>query len=291
MCLTNQTCNLTMQLLVSFIVPTLDHPAELKRFLCSADRQSVRNFEVVVIDQGASSVEAITAGRPNVRHIHSERKGLSLNRNIGVRQARGDVFVFADDDCVLPEDYVEALNQYVSRLRGNLLFGFGNVLNLEDRQPFVPTFRPPRKPVSAWNCDMLCSVCLVFHRTCFEAVGLFDEDFGVGARYPGGEELDLLLRLIGAGISGEYWPDLTILHPKRSRDPRLVERYEAYGFGQGAVARKHLDKPAYLARYLYSLARPVGGMALAIIRRDDLFTLYARSLRGKLRGFFDYRKR
>jgi len=278
-------------MLVSFIVPTLDRPVELGCFLQSTFVQTRHDFEVLVLDQGNERVQDIALMYPRVKYFHSERKGLAVNRNLGIRQAHGELLVFADDDCVLPDDYVEKLSRHLPQLSDRLLFGFGNVLNLEDGQPFVPTFKPPRKPVSAWNCDTLCSVGLVFHRRSFEIAGLFDEEFGVGARYPAGEELELLLRLLSKGISGIYLPDLVILHPRRSREAALVERYEKYGFGQGAVARKHLNNRLYFARYLYGLARPLGGLTLALLRRNGLAKLYARTLRGKVRGFFDYGNR
>ena len=277
--------------LVSFIVPTLNRPVELERFLQSSLMQMRQDFEVLVIDQSYERVQEFAAQYPRVRYFYSERKGLAANRNVGIQNAYGELLIFADDDCVLPDDYVEKLSSYAPQLSDKLLFGFGNVLNLEDGQPFVPTFRPPSKPVSAWNCDTLCSVSLVFSRRCFEIVGLFDDEFGVGAHYPAGEELELLLRMLKKDISGVYLSKLVIFHPKRSREAHLTERYEKYGFGQGAVARKHLGNVVYFVRFLYSLSRPLGGLVLSLLRRNGLAQLYASSLRGKVQGFFDYGNR
>ena len=271
--------------LVSIIVPTIDRHAELERFLASANAQKFDRYEVLVIDQGVTSVETLTARHRHVRFFRSSIRGLSHCRNIGIRHAVGDLLVFADDDCVLAGDYLATLSTYAPLLSDPLIFGFGNALNLEDDLPLVTTFRPTRGTVGPWRCDTLCSISLVFNRTTFDRIGGFDERLGLGTPFPAGEETDLLLRIMAAGGRGVYLDRLTIRHPRRSRTPDLVRRYETYGFAHGALARKHARNPTFLARFGYGLVRTLGGLALGLARRDGLALVYRASLRGKLRGF------
>jgi GT2 family glycosyltransferase len=271
--------------MVSIIVPTIDRHAELERFLASATAQRSDRYEILVIDQGVTSAETVAARHRHVRFFRSSTSGLSHCRNIGIRHAAGDLLVFADDDCVLAGDYLATLSTYAPLLSDPLTFGFGNALNLEDDLPVVTTFNPSRATVGPWRCDTLCSISLVFNRTTFDRIGGFDERFGVGAPFPAGEETDLLLRMMAAGGRGVHLDRLTIRHPSRARTPDLVRRYETYGFAHGALARKHARNPTFLARFAYGLIRSLGGLALGLVRRDALASLYRASLRGKLRGF------
>lgn len=273
-----------MPRLVSFIVPTVDRSHDLERFLESADRQRLDDYEILIIDQGDPPVAGVERHR-HVRTFQSPTRGLSHARNVGIRHAAGTLFVFADDDCVLDEGFVEALKAMAPRLADPLVFGFGNALNLEDGRPFVPTFTPGRTAASSWTCDTLCSISLVFNREAFDRVGGFDECFGLGAMYPAGEETDLLLRLFAAGGRGVYLEPLVTRHPKRSRMAGLAARYASFGVAQGALARKHAGNPVFLARFGYGLLRSVGGWAAAAVRGNDLGPVYRASLRGKLRGF------
>ncbi len=273
---------------VSLIVPTLDRRRQLERFLCSADAQRDDCYEILVVDQGTDAIEDLAACHRNVRYIRSSEKGLSRNRNLGLRHALGDWLVFADDDCVLAGDYLDALAEAAHGPLEYPNFGFGNAVTLEDGAPVVPTFRAGRASIGSWACDTLCSISLVFGRQAVERAGGFDEEFGLGARFPAAEETDLLLRLCEAGGRGHYCSGLTIRHPRRSKTADLAARYEAYGYAHGALARKHHGNRTYQIRFLYGLARTMAGAALGAARHDGLAALYRASLAGKLRGFRAY---
>ncbi len=185
---------------------------------------------------------------------------------------------------MLGEDYVEILEREAPRLRSPLVFGFGNAVTLEDGRPVVPTFRPGG-PAGAWRVDTFCSISLVVSRAALDRIGPFDERFGMGARFPACEETDVLLRIVEAGGRGEYLDRLTIRHPRRARTADLGPRYEAFGYAQGALARKHVRSGVFLARFAYGLVRTVGGVVLGLVRANGLAGVYRASLRGKLRGF------
>lgn len=274
--------------MVSIIVPTLNRPDALERFLCSADAQRSDRYEVLVIDQSETSAEPLVARHRNTRYFRTSPPGLSRSRNVGIGQATGDLFLFSDDDCVLAEDALTRLAEYAPRLSSPLVFGFGNALNLEDEGPVVPTFRPSPL-IGSWRCDTLCSISLVFNRATLERVGNFDERFGMGASWSAGEETDLLLRIIAAGGRGVYLDRLTIRHPRRARTADLASRYESFGVAQGALARKHAGNGVFLARFGYGILRSLGGLLLSAARGRALAPLYWGAVRGKVRGFLTAR--
>ena len=274
--------------LVSFVVPTVDRRNELERFLRSADAQPGEHYELLVVDAGSECVEEVALRHRNVRYLRSPHRGLSRNRNLAIAHARGEWLVFADDDCVLAADYLQALTEQVVPSLDDREFAFGNAVSLEDGLPLVPTFRPARRSVGSWACDTLCSISLVLGRQTVERAGGFDEEFGLGARFPAGEETDLLLRLCEAGGRGIYCQALTVMHPRRSRTRDLVSRYEGYGYAHGALARKHVHNGPCLVRFAYGLVRAFGGMTLEACRGQGLAQLHRASLRGRLRGFRAY---
>jgi len=279
--------------LVSLIVATSGtRPDELRRFLKSVRSQYLPDCEVLVVDQSTGSIDTVLSEYPDVVHIRSDVRGLSRNRNIGIARSSGDVIAFPDDDCVLPHDYLKRVAELAGRFSGDTLFGYGDILTIEDRQPFHQLYKVGSMPrLTTFNCLKITSIGFVFDRRAFARVGVFDESFGVGATYGAAEESDIALRMLAAGIQGIYADHLEILHPARSKAAVSMERHRSYSTALGALARKHWQLNRnwrFLMVFLYSLVRSLGGIVLSPFLRDGLLPVYVTTLVGKCRGFLDY---
>src|SRR6266481_5515722 len=88
--------------LVSVIIPTFDRPKFLEAALRSVLRQTVTDFEVLVIDDGSATdvlplLDALHDGR--IRYFrHESNRGEAAARNTGIINARGAYLAFLDDD-------------------------------------------------------------------------------------------------------------------------------------------------------------------------------------------------
>ncbi|MEP3298811.1 MAG: glycosyltransferase [Pseudoruegeria sp.] len=96
---------------VSVIVPVYNVADYVEACLESLKRQSFSNFEVLIIDDGATddSIEIAvqTIGDdPRFRIISRENGGLSAARNTGLSEAQADVIGFVDSDDRLHPDYL-----------------------------------------------------------------------------------------------------------------------------------------------------------------------------------------
>ncbi len=103
-----------MKGLISVIVTTYNREDALAAVLRSLARQTDRDFEVLVADDGsgpatAATVEAWKARVGHrVEHVWHEDKGFRAGeiRNRAVLAARGDYIVFLDGDCIVRPDFV-----------------------------------------------------------------------------------------------------------------------------------------------------------------------------------------
>ena len=74
----------------------------------SVCEQSGMEIEVLLIDDASDDgsgdlCDKLANEYPNVRVFHTEKGGLSVARNIGIKNAQGDYVAFLDsDDCWLP---------------------------------------------------------------------------------------------------------------------------------------------------------------------------------------------
>ena len=228
-----------MDMLISLLVPTLgDRKEELSRLLDSLVRQTCRDFEVLVISQDhfreVSELLAGYEGRLTLRHIRSERKGLSLARNLGLEAARGDVMVLSDDDCWYPDDAVETvaaafracpqMDVLATRIYDPLSDSLYKAYEKAGRQLTRKT-------------DVLSrsSIELAFRR---EGCLRFDELFGLGATYVSGEENDFLVRCLKAKKTVFYQPVTTVYHARktgRESPAQLVAKGAFYAKNFGFV--------------------------------------------------------
>jgi glycosyltransferase involved in cell wall biosynthesis len=100
---------------VSLIIATKGRPGPLRAALETAVRALPRSAEVIVVDgdvdrsaEGVVSDVQTRNATVEVRYIASE-SSTTLQRNIGLDAARGDIVVFADDDCTFEPGLFESL--------------------------------------------------------------------------------------------------------------------------------------------------------------------------------------
>lgn len=105
-----------MNELISLVVSTYNRPDALGACLRSVSRQTDRNFEIVVADDGSTSATrdvvnawAIKAGVP-LKHVWQEDRGFRLAeiRNRAIADSAGRYVVFIDGDCIARPDFVAA---------------------------------------------------------------------------------------------------------------------------------------------------------------------------------------
>ncbi|WAL71173.1 bifunctional glycosyltransferase family 2 protein/CDP-glycerol:glycerophosphate glycerophosphotransferase [Kitasatospora sp. YST-16] len=101
---------------LSVVVPFQDVEAYLAECLESIARQSFRDFEVILVDDGSTDgstgiARAMCARDPRFRLIRQDAHGPGHARNTGLRAMHpdGEFLVFADGDDVVPEQAYETL--------------------------------------------------------------------------------------------------------------------------------------------------------------------------------------
>ena len=100
-----------MQPLVSVIVPVFKAEKYLGRCLDSLCRQSLKNIEILLIDDASPDqcgeiCEQYAANDRRCKVIHNTvNKGVSAVRNIGIENAAGEYLMFADSDDWVHEDF------------------------------------------------------------------------------------------------------------------------------------------------------------------------------------------
>jgi glycosyltransferase involved in cell wall biosynthesis len=272
----------------SLVVATVGRTAELRRLLKSLGRQQHRDFEVLVVDQNPDErllpVLAEFEGRLEIRRLVSPL-GLSRSRNFGLRHVTGDVIGFPDDDCWYPDDLLMQAKMLLQAnpgwqgIIGDAVDEAGNrILPWRDRMGRLT------RPMS-WRRAV--TYVYFLRSQALRRIGGFDEGLGPGSDQPWGcgEDNDLMLRVLEAGLYVQYDPKIRICHPRMflSFDEMSREKRYRYSLGEGYLLRKH---PMPLWWKLLFFAVP-GCRAIAALgkRNRGEGRFHWMTLAGRIKGF------
>ena len=98
--------------LVSVLIPTFNRPRYLSESLASSLRQSYRNLQVIVINDGGEDVSNIVNSfdDPRVTFINrKENRGKAFSLNEALAEARGKYVAYLDDDDLYYPHHIETL--------------------------------------------------------------------------------------------------------------------------------------------------------------------------------------
>jgi glycosyltransferase involved in cell wall biosynthesis len=103
----------------SIIVPVFNRPDEVRELLTSLVQQTVRDFEVIIVEDGSSMSSAPVVDQfreqLSIEYIFKQNSGPGPSRNMGFAHAKGNYFVVFDSDCIIPPHYLEAVNQALAQ--------------------------------------------------------------------------------------------------------------------------------------------------------------------------------
>lgn len=215
---------------LSLIVATIGRAEQLRRLFISLVDECSQDFEVLVVDQ-SHDVDIVGpliqefSSRLRLIHLRDSGRGLSRARNIGLRKSRGIYCGFPDDDCWYEGAVIDSVIDFFDR---NPDVGVYSGIYSEPglKNPSFPSQSCELSPRNLFG--RVCSVGLFLNR---EALGghplLFDERIGAGTDMFVGEEIDLIMRLLLAGIRGCYDPSLIVYHAIHREKVLSKESYVA----------------------------------------------------------------
>jgi glucosyl-dolichyl phosphate glucuronosyltransferase len=236
---------------LTLLVCTFNRSRDLREMLETALAQETDGtctYEVVVVDNNSSDdtravVESFTArGHRNLRYFFEGTQGKSHALNTGLAAARGGIYTIADDDFILPPEWVKRIYEGF-RAHPDASFVGGKVL------PLWQGDAPEWLGVEQWSAIALADygdeefytdeshqVCLLacsFRRSDVEAVGGYRSGLSVSNGLIGGvEDLEILQRLWKAGRKGIYLPGLAF-HHKVPRNRLTKTYYRRWHVGHG----------------------------------------------------------
>ena len=199
-------------------------------------------YELLMIDNNSTDKtreigESLAKQNPRIRYCFEPVRNLCHARNTGIRESRGEIVAFVDDDVRFSQGWLKALVSTFERFEDVACVGGKVIPHFEaDRPPWIDDdvlwvygvtrygnnekeIRPPEVPI---GCNM------AFRREVFEQIGGFTPSLGrEGVSLQSGDERDLILRAEKAGLRTLYSPDVQVSHripPARTTRQWILKR-------------------------------------------------------------------
>jgi glycosyltransferase involved in cell wall biosynthesis len=259
----------------SLIVPIFNRPDEADELLKSLTEQSVKNFELVLVEDGSGLPcdEVVEKYRSalNINYITKPNTGRSDTRNVGMKHAEGDYFVFFDSDCIIPPDYFEILEKYLENDYADCFGGPDNAhesfSDIQKAINYAMTSFWTTGGIRGGKVNMEKFVPRTFNmgfsREVYSEVGGFKDMFG--------EDIDLSMRIREAGFSTKLFRNAFVYHKRRVSLKKFYKQVNIFG-----IARINLYKlyPQSL-KLVYALPAvfTVGSVLLLIFAVFSLYSL------------------
>lgn len=168
--------------LISVIIPVFQGERHIVGAIRSALRQSYRNIEVIVVDDGSTDrtlarLETLCDSR--LRVITQKNAGTAAARNLALSTARGEYVAFLDSDDRWFPNKLEIELMALQRSSSEVGMAYSSYFAVDDRGRLLN--RAPRRNAAGKVLDdlldgedfLMPSVCL-FDRRVFESVGVFN---------------------------------------------------------------------------------------------------------------------
>ncbi len=195
--------------LVSVVIPAYNVAGYLPAALDSLLAQSLKNFEVLIVDDGSTDDTAAVARSYGERDrrfrlLQKPNGGLSSARNHGMAAAQADYIALLDaDDAYHPDklkSHVQKLNQAPDVA---VVYSASKIMRDDGKLTWLPMSGKPLH--RDWLFSLLCKNCIghgsngVFRRSLLAQVGNFDESLRSC------EDIDFWLRIAATEPGQQQW--------------------------------------------------------------------------------------
>ena len=226
----------------SIIIPVFNRPDEVDELLESLCQQTVKDFEVLIIEDGSvKPCKDVCDKYANILDLHyyaKENSGPGQSRNYGAERANGEFVIILDSDVVLPTGYLQAVED---ELKQNPCEAFGGP------DAAHPSFTPVQKAISYSMTSFFTTGGIRGGKAKLDK--FYPRSFNMGIRRDVylqlggftkmrfGEDIDFSYRIVEAGYMPRLFPEAWVWH-KRRTDFRKFFR-QVYNSG---IARINLEK-------------------------------------------------
>ena len=218
--------------LVSIIVRTCGRPNMLRENLVSLRKQTYKNIEVVIVEDGENISEKMIKEEFSDLNIKYKATGKKAGRskvgNLAMEMASGEYLNFLDDDDLYFPEHVERLVTYAASNNYDIVYDtlFETATNILSRDPYkyeivntLVVHKEKFSKLTLYKRNIFPIQVVMFKKSVFEKCGGFDESMDAL------EDWDLWIRF-SFDYNFHFYKDTTSLYRVPANNNISVERQQ-----------------------------------------------------------------
>ena len=228
-------------------------------------------YEIVLVDNNCTDNTHAECDRfvhdfPDVRfrYFVETNQGLSHARNRGIKESKGEIFVYVDDDALVNKQYLQTYADFFGQHSEIEAAGGPIIPKYETKEPdWMSHFTKALitgykylgdKPKEFPKNDYPGGGNAAYRASVFEKVGLFNVELGrKGDSLVGAEEKDIFDKMTKLGMRFYYLPTAILYHliPEKKLSKEYFDKL-TYSIGKSERMRTQRIGPAKYAKRLLS---------------------------------------
>jgi GT2 family glycosyltransferase len=281
----------------SVAICTRERPDDLARAL-DAMTALLTDHELLVIDNAPRTEDTrrVAARFPGARYIVEPRRGLNAARNRALREARGEIVAFSDDDAAPEPEWLGALARNFRDRRVACTAGLTLPMELETKAQeifeehcsFVRGFT--RRVYDGIDDGPLivghigAGANMAVRRETVLSLGGFDERLDAGTPTRSGGDHEMFVRMLTSGHHIAYEAAAVSWHRHRRTEEEVLDTVYGYGVGVYAMWTGMLVERQELGVLREAWRWLARGQLPRLLRRGARARAEARLTRAELRG-------
>jgi len=184
----------------SICIPTLNEEKYIGGILGCLEKQTFKDFEVIVADGKSSDntkKEVMKfSGKLPLTFLESPKRGVSFQRNYAAKSAKGKYIIFFDADVMIEDDFLQKINSYLEKEDIDILTTWNKPISGKPIDEFIYLF------MNIFMLELIkkkspgaVGVFICVKKSSFEKIGGFRENVNFG------EDFDLAKRLHDSGFT------------------------------------------------------------------------------------------
>lgn len=235
---------------VSVIIPCFNHGKYFDEAVESVLNQTYDSFEIIVINDGSTDRYTIdklnSFSKPKTHIIHTENRGLSHARNIGIKNAKGIYILPLDADDKIANTYIKkAVSVFEDTKNVGIVYCDAYLFGSPYQEGIWNL--PPYSLENILINNMIFASAF-FRRSDWEKVGGYDEEMKHG-----NEDHDFWLKLIELGVTVYKIPEVLFYY--RRLGDSMVHRITDEQDLNSRIKMFYNNKKLYIDNYVSIIKR------------------------------------
>ena len=266
---------------ISIIIAIYNRKDELFELLNSLSRQTDKDFEIIVVDDGSHINLRPTTELFNesldIQFFRKENSGPGLSRNYGARRAKNDWLVFVDSDVIVEADYIANIKKNISEIPCDAFGGADkahrgfNLMQKAISYAMTSVFttggiRGSKKSVTKFQPR---SFNMGVRKSAFQSVGGFSE-----MRI--GEDPDLSMTLWENGFQTVFFDNIGVYHKRRTDFGKFSRQVYQFGCARPILNQRHPKyvKLSFMFPSLFLIGFVIGFVEYLFLQKGLVLMLY-----------------